>query len=276
MPEKLDLFEMTIKRGLENYELPLDESSWSEFEQALGGSKAPTSTPTAGGGAFLPKFGIAAAFLAGALLFINQSAHDTDTTADQDLLSQSEVHVEPGDSNAPEDHHESIKVEDADSNKSASDISAEKDIAIESEVDENSSLSEAEKIRMERINSKLQKAAKVSSNDENESSTNTKKRSTTRYLGADFNLGASKSFSPNNDGKNDAFLPSRLEDGDIFLMTIADEAGQVVFTSSDVSLPWDGTDTVGNELEEGRYSWEVILQKDKKKEIFKGIVKLER
>ena len=137
---------------------------------------------------------------------------------------------------------------------------------------EKAVLSGTEKEHMNRINEKLQEAADENSDSEKP----LKKRSTTRYLGKSFNLGALKSFSPDDDGVKDTFLPSSLQEGDVFVMTISNEAGDVIFMSQEVSKPWRGVDSAGTKLDEGRYAWEVILQKDKKKEIFKGTVRLER
>ncbi|NND94293.1 MAG: hypothetical protein HKN45_05465 [Flavobacteriales bacterium] len=268
MPEKLDLFELTVKRGLENLEMPLDKTAWSNFENALDGSQM-ASVPSNSVG-FLSKFGIAAAVLIGAVLFINISVQEKEISNHGLKGAQISTEISNPKSAIEGLIKENVQVTEA----SEAEISKE---LLESNTTEEvlSILSPAEKERMERINSKLQKAAEVSEAEKSKES-EFKTGTTTRYLGADFNLGAPKSFTPDNDGKNDTFMPETLEEGDLFLMTIVQENGNVVFTTSDVSLPWNGRDTSDVEMEEGRYSWEVVLQTGDKKEIFKGTVNLLR
>jgi gliding motility-associated-like protein len=274
MSEKLDLFELSIKRGFEHYELPLAPDAWSQFEKTLDKGSNPTVVPGGGSTSFLPKFGIAAAFLAGAFFLVNKSVDNPSTTIEETTIAESiqsmadegkSIHLENQDQ---VDHS-------ADSGTMDSSIFSDQDHqVIISDNTDGAVLTTKEKARMERINQRLQEKA----NENHSASTveSEKKRYTTRYVGRDFNLDAAQEFSPNNDGKNDVFFPASLKEGDIFLMKIADSKGTILFTSSEVDNPWTGVDTAGNAVEEGRYSWEVILQKDKKKEIFKGTVNLQR
>ena len=293
MSEKLDLFEITVKRGLENFELPLDPNAWSEFEQVLDKGRTPVMAPPAGSGVgFLPKFGIAAAFLLGSLVFINQSVNDSSDLHEEALAEQHETVSGHSSSDNDSDNTSAILSQTTDetvdnlsdsnnedsANETAEELTSSEENAVETASEETSNeLTQAEIERIERINKRLQEKAdeaneEKTSSDENENT----KRHTTRYVGEDFNLGAVKNFTPNNDGSNDYFMPSRLNEGDLFLMTITNAAGATIFTSSDVDSPWNGTDSTGAPVDEGRYAWEVILQKDSKKEIFKGTVRLER
>ncbi|NNC81970.1 MAG: hypothetical protein HKN79_00195 [Flavobacteriales bacterium] len=281
MTEKFDLFEVTVKRAAEHYELPLEPGAWSKFESALDGASAPgTQSVTSGGSNFLTQFGAAAAFLLGTLIFINQSV-DSDSASETHLsetsienrltMGEGDDRTKGGSDYFISGHSDSSELEI--SQNETADLDASSKTNDESEVEDVLTVDEKEFIT--RINQRLQEKA---DREEQEASSDKEieKRSTTRYLGEDFNLGAVKSFSPNNDGENDSFLPSRLKDGDLFKMTITDTQGKMIFYSTEVSRPWEGTDTLGNDVEEGRYSWEVILQNDSKKEIFKGTVRLER
>jgi len=60
-------------------------------------------------------------------------------------------------------------------------------------------------------------------------------------------------FTPNNDGQNDFFQPFPYCFIDRVEFTVFNRWGQVVFTSSDPNLNWDGTNLTGRELAEGTY-----------------------
>ncbi len=277
MSEKLDLFEMTIKRGLENHELPMEENAWASFEAKLNNYTTTNSTQTS---SFLPKFALAAAMLTGIAFFINKSVQTIEMQ--EDVVHLESVKPQKSNNIASEklvtDHAANSNDNEPDTPTSAEDIQSttnENSVINEAKIETKSApgiLNNNEKERMNRINQKLQEAA----DDNTELRKPLKKRSTTRYLGKSFNLGALKTFSPNNDGKDDTFLPSSLQEGDVFEMIISDEAGNLIFKSNEVAKPWKGNDFSGKDLEDGRYSWEVVLQKDKKKEIFKGTVRLDR
>jgi len=277
MAEKLDLFELSIKRGLENAVEPFNEADWDVMEKRLDGLYH-VSSSSAGFG-FLANFGLAAAALAGLALIFSFPAKDShELHADHNPTHQEIIHspenenirtdiaigMEAGDSSFDEG------INGFDSESKEGDFQATDGIS-ESEKNLNASnLGKAEKDRMIRINEKLKKAA------ENEKAKDSiDKRFTTRYVGKDFDLGAARTFSPNNDGVRDNFMPNTLRDGDTFIMTISNEAGKIIYRTKDVKKPWEGVDVSGKVMPAGHYSWEVILQKDNKKEIFKGIVKLE-
>lgn len=290
MSEKLDLFEMTIKRGLENHELPMDENAWSAFEANLNSAGQAGSAQSSS--SFISKFALAAITLTGVAFFINQSV-STPNIHTSESHAETSTHQHEGHSELESTSESLVFTQhESDSQKTIAlhegDSAAETTEMVEELREENSYrdsqeikaesssekavLSGTEKDHMNRINEKLQEAA----NENSDSEKPLKKRSTTRYLGKSFNLGALKSFSPDDDGVKDTFLPSSLQEGDVFVMTISNEAGDVIFMSQEVSKPWRGVDSAGTKLDEGRYAWEVILQKDKKKEIFKGTVRLER
>lgn len=88
-------------------------------------------------------------------------------------------------------------------------------------------------------------------------------------------------FSPNNDGVNDFFSLNFDKDIEILAYTLKvfNRWGNMVFTSSDLNINWDGTYR-GKELEQGAYLYfiEVDFEDDngKGREIFKGDVSLIR
>ena len=273
MPEKLDLFELSVKRGLENYEAPMESGSWEQFQAHMNGG-ASSSSAVKGGSSFLGKFGVAAAVLTAVGLFVNYSP-DTEQLAhhDESIEVLEPMHAENGivaaadESNYVLENSESDATEKVLTKNSATESHAAESHAIVAEVEA------AQETRIVTINEKLQQAANRVENDE----VALEKKTTTRYVGKNFNLGAVSEFSPNGDDKDDSFLPASLSAADHFTMTISNDKGDRVFRSNSVERPWTGTDLEGENSKEGHYSWEVILHKDNNNtEIFRGVVKLER
>ena len=61
-------------------------------------------------------------------------------------------------------------------------------------------------------------------------------------IGNRYALQAQSRFSPNSDGKFDTFLPPGLQTiSDAWEMVIVNTKGEVVFRTTDVSQPWDGS-----------------------------------
>lgn len=92
----------------------------------------------------------------------------------------------------------------------------------------------------------------------------------------DFDLGAPKTFSPNNDGKEDSFMPQALLDlKPKFQLSVLDKAGNLVYHTADASRPWYGK--AGNQgpvLAQGEYIWVVDVETDRGTETFTGTVDL--
>lgn len=267
MSEKLDLFELSVKRGFENYEVPMEEGAWNQFQSNMNNG---TGSSSAGGskGSFFGKFGVAAAILTATGLFINYS---TDFRQDQ-LADASVEHIES--TRVTEHLNDAIDIESTFTVNATSEISNEEVLLSESETfTKKAATKKAEEKRILTINKKLQAAA-----DRVEKEAEAlEKKTTTRYVGKNFNLDAISEFSPNGDGKNDVFVPSALTTESRFNMTITNAKGQRVFNSKSLEHPWDGRDLEGNTAAAGHYSWEVILHKDNNnKEIFRGVVRLDR
>jgi gliding motility-associated-like protein len=81
------------------------------------------------------------------------------------------------------------------------------------------------------------------------------------------------SFTPNNDGTNDVFLPvitAGLDDQKYTLL-IFNRWGEIVFESNDPSVGWDGSYLSINEMltgnetnaQSGVYTWKILLNKNK-------------
>ena len=78
-------------------------------------------------------------------------------------------------------------------------------------------------------------------------------------LKSNLNLLAPNAFSPDGNGINDTWMPVALLNGDyIFMLTIYDKAGNVVFKTSDKSHPWEGQNTNKGDT----FIWKAIV-KDK-------------
>jgi gliding motility-associated-like protein len=273
MANKLDLFELSLKRGLENVVEPWNEADWKDMKGRLGNLNA---GGTSGQSGFLGHFGLAAAVLAGlAVVFVNPSSPESgvhESTIVAETASSRET--------SSEKDTDYVLTELDDTSLSASDSVSDEITSLEAEelnaesmeregrIEEN--LSSSEKERILSINERLQQAAQKNKEESAEG------KITTRYVGKDFDLGALRMFSPNNDGNKDVFMPSTLSESDIFLLSITDDAGKSIYRTTTVDRPWTGKDSAGKEMPAGHYSWEVTLQKDGKKEIFRGVVRLDR
>lgn len=89
----------------------------------------------------------------------------------------------------------------------------------------------------------------------------------------DYNLLADKSFSPNNDGRNDLFIPNalRILDNDFTFSVFQDD--ELVFTSNNESeiKEWNGKLLDDKIAEIGsKFQWTVIVIDDNKEEQFYG------
>jgi len=280
MSEKLDLFEITVKQGLERLELPLAPGAWAEFEPKLIAAEQQSKKVA---GSFLGKFAAAGIVLLGSVLFINYSVGESDINVTHNEIETHNTDSNIGNSAAADDLHiETPEVAlDLQSSNEASRLAKENAQQLASEAAttaaNTAATNEAAEERIARINDKLQAAADRTEITENSSSSDSSRpRSTTRYVGDHFNLGAPQFFTPDGNGKDDFFIPSALTAEDSFRMKVRDENGTIVFTSTSIDTPWTGLDNEQVALAEGRYNWEVILSADKKKEIFRGTVKLKR
>ena len=84
------------------------------------------------------------------------------------------------------------------------------------------------------------------------------KQSIVHVENEDYNLLAANSFSPNNDGQNDTWLPIALEDASIrYEIEIRDRSNTVVFKGTDKDrLKWDGAVSGGQKASNGDvFSW---------------------
>lgn len=96
----------------------------------------------------------------------------------------------------------------------------------------------------------------------------------------DYNLLSVNSFSPNaSDLRRISFMPYALTiRNSKFVLTIMDpENGGILFTSDDISLPWDGIDRrTGNLIPDDKaYIWRVVLSNPEpgEKSVYKGTIR---
>ena len=75
-----------------------------------------------------------------------------------------------------------------------------------------------------------------------------------------FDLFAPNAFTPDNDGKNDEFIPKALLACDVqFEMVVTDVSNNTVYKTSDKNEPWKGSlNNNGSILPSGIYLWKVI------------------
>jgi len=62
-------------------------------------------------------------------------------------------------------------------------------------------------------------------------------------------------FSPNNDGVNDMFLPSKIKGIQTMNTLIYNRWGKLVFTSEELTIKWDGKTNKGHKVADGVYYW---------------------
>jgi len=79
-------------------------------------------------------------------------------------------------------------------------------------------------------------------------------------------------FSPNGDGINDFFSPSGISaDADAFQLRIYDRWGQLVYCTTDINSPWDGS--FGEQVLQGTYSYLIeVRDMDKHWHVYRGDV----
>lgn len=90
----------------------------------------------------------------------------------------------------------------------------------------------------------------------------------------DYNLLAPVSFSPNDDGLNETFLPEALTflNKDFSMQIINTKSGRQVFETQNIESPWNGKqDNSGAVLKAGIYAWTVVFEDGS---IYTGTVKL--
>ncbi len=96
----------------------------------------------------------------------------------------------------------------------------------------------------------------------------------TIHIENDYNLLAPKTFSPNNDGRNDTFLPSSLRVlGKEFELSIYHNE-KLVYKTKDANKAWDGTLPNGSKAKANeKFPWVVILyDTNGNKQYYSGIV----
>ena len=89
----------------------------------------------------------------------------------------------------------------------------------------------------------------------------------TIHIDADYNLLATKTFSPNGDGVDDVFIPEALRTlGVRFKLSIHDpRTGQLVYETADVQRPWNGRiANKGEWCNSGDYVWMVEMKDGEK------------
>lgn len=93
----------------------------------------------------------------------------------------------------------------------------------------------------------------------------------------DYNLYVENTFTPNGDGINDVFLPEALKLRAVnFKMTIYDRNGKLLYETTEIARPWDGS-TNGQSIEEGVYVWVVtLINEEGQPEQYRGVVNLRR
>ncbi len=98
------------------------------------------------------------------------------------------------------------------------------------------------------------------------------------HIAKDYDLGATKTFSPNGDGVNDVFIPEALRElGARFQLSIFHAgSGQLVFETADPNRPWNGrVNNKGDQCASGEYVW-VVEMSEKHGGTYNGNVSLVR
>lgn len=258
---KFDFFEEGIRRVLDNYELPLEENSWANFRTSLGAGKASN---------FLKVFALPGLLVAGIFGAMHMSTPKTELTHQETAEHSTVINSETT--------HGSTEFSSTDKVISEETIANEEDQNKDLVADAMVSANDLSSSNLKSKKSSGSQDQGVNSVDETDIEDGLNKGPMkTKYEGSNYKLGASPKFTPNNDNRNDTFMPPLLTKESVFLMRIYDRGGNIVFETKDVHNPWDGTVLNTNKPAElGDYRWNVILDLNNKREEYEGKVKLVR
>jgi len=255
-------FEKVIKSVMENYETPLQNGAWNEFDQKLNPNKKSS---------FFNQFVVAGVVLTASLVVLNDkhdgnglATHHNDLSHGYEMVAQNQE-VETN-------SNESYIVTDLNTENSESQIiESISNAHLDQGEEKNSSSSKSE------VKDNLSLKEKETLIDINETiKEKVDKTPVTEYVGKDFNLNANMLLTPNGDGLHDYFLPEAISEGDDFLMKIFDARNNMIFSTSEVENPWTGfNQNTGSMTVPGKYRWKVILATENRKEIFNGFIKVE-
>lgn len=89
-----------------------------------------------------------------------------------------------------------------------------------------------------------------------------------------YNIRTAYGFSPDNDGRNDNFIPAELKIiNQPFEMTIQSRSGVFIYKTNSVDSPWNGNMIDGSKSSFGTYVWTVTLTNELGvKEVYQGTV----
>ncbi len=82
------------------------------------------------------------------------------------------------------------------------------------------------------------------------------------HIRADFEIFIPNTFTPNEDGLNDVFMPKGMGiDAAQFVFYVYDRWGNLIFESDDPTIGWDGRANGGNEIaQQDTYVWKIALK----------------
>ncbi|MEM7161246.1 MAG: gliding motility-associated C-terminal domain-containing protein [Bacteroidota bacterium] len=268
---QFDFFEEGVRRVFDNYELPLNDNSWANFQAAAGmGAKSSS---------FL-KFFILPGILLGGLFAGMQSFGDEDLAHNEKASNSIE---ENSDFNASTDLKETLALTETKQGMSHETPEGADAIA----VDQNQTNTKGEEASPNNYGFSQEEAAayiaqKGSANEGIDSGVRSEideftKRKTVHFKGTKYKLGAPYKFTPNNDNRGDEFMPTELSTVDNFVLEITDLKGDIVFKSKEFNNKWKGFILDSEKkANQGNYSWRVLIITDKKQEMYQGKVKLFR
>ena len=284
--KKFDFFEEGVRRVFENYELPVGENSWANFQASTASGVSSSST-------FMRHFILPGIIAGGILLGMNMLSSDSHIAADSNHNETTEhaAHISnSGDQTNAMDHDSAgVEIDVNGENHSGDAVDANSNDTNGGNSDTHLAMEGSNSASGSSNNQTTSNAtgsvAIIDKTERNNDADNViseidesiSKMETIQYKGSRYKLGAPIKFTPNDDNKDDTFMPGELTKDTKFVLEISDRLGDIVFKSKSTENKWDGTilDT-GKKAKQGEYRWRVLRISDEKHEIFQGKVKLVR
>ena len=282
--DKRDNFEELFQKGLQNHGSPVNERIWENVSSNLVSS---TSAGFLGSGAFKTILFVslsAVSVVTGLLVFRSYKEKEPAILEDKtESIKKTEVRTEIQDSLLPIEEN----ISTTNSNNNINLKESNKNHSLENTQQGNDNLP-VEDPKMDKAQPVLivQERAAASENDnllaseddnsqEQILSQNQEEQTESQIEKTESNivLLLPNIFTPNNDGSNDYFELNLEELHDISFV-VMDQDGNIVYTTNQTSIQWNGNSMLGDKLPAGTYLY-IVTGKDKEEKMYKAYSNLD-